>query len=196
MLTLNEYKSLIEQAPVMIWRADRNKLCDYCNQQWLDFTGKTLEEVTGNGWMDSVHPEDHEECLKVYTKSFDRRSAFELNYRLRRVDGVYRWIFDKGIPHYDEQGEFQGYVGIGIDITEKVEAEQLMQQQKQREIDQLKTYLPICAWCKKIRTDDGHWYEIEDYFAKEKISQITHGICDDCAQQLRQRDPSAEGKES
>lgn len=98
-------------------------LCDFFNQPWLEFTGRTMEEELGNGWADGVHPDDLEYCLRVYTSSFEARTEFKMEYRLKRHDGVYRWLLDHGKPRYDAAGAFMGYIGSCVDITERLDAE-------------------------------------------------------------------------
>ncbi len=127
MLSLSEYEALIEQAPILIWRANTEKLCDYFNSRWLTFTGRTMKQEYGNGWTEGVHPDDFEQCVKIYIDSFDKHEVFEMHYRLKRFDGVYRWLFDRGVPFYQKDGEFAGYIGSCIDVTERFEAEQELQ---------------------------------------------------------------------
>lgn len=181
MLTFNEYMTLVEQAPIMIWRAGLDTLCNYFNRRWLEFTGRTMDEERGNGWAEGVHPEDLAGCLETYTASFARRVTFEMYYRLRRADGAYRWILDRGMPFTDGRGTFQGFIGSCVDMTEKVEAEQQLRESRESEIRRLRTLLPICAWCKKIRSDDGYWQEVEQYVSSRNLGTITHGICNACA---------------
>lgn len=114
-----EYRLLVEHSPVMIWRAGLNAECDYFNETWLAFTGRTLEEECGNGWAEGVHAEDLDRCVKYYLDHFQRREAFEMEYRLRRHDGVYRWIFDRGTPFHDERGEFAGFIGSCVDVDDR-----------------------------------------------------------------------------
>ncbi|MDQ4136743.1 MAG: PAS domain S-box protein [Pseudomonadota bacterium] len=115
----DQFKELSDHAPVMIWRAGPDKLCDFFNKPWLDFTGRTLEQELGNGWTEGVHQDDLQHCLSVYTGSFDARRDFSMDYRLRRHDGEYRWVLDHGRPYYRANGEFAGYFGSCIDITER-----------------------------------------------------------------------------
>jgi PAS domain S-box-containing protein len=123
-LSGTEYRLLVEHSPVLIWRATPDKKCDYFNQVWLDFTGRTLEQELGDGWAEGVHPDDLARCFEIYVSHFDLRKPFEMEYRLRRFDGVYRWIFDRGVPFSDDRGEFQGYIGSCVDVTERLEGEQ------------------------------------------------------------------------
>jgi PAS domain S-box-containing protein len=115
---------LVEHSPVLIWRADVNKKCDYFNNVWLEFTGRTLEQELGDGWAEGVHPDDLDRCFRIYVTNFDQRQPFEMEYRLKRYDGVYRWIFDRGVPYTDDRGEFLGYIGSCVDVTERREGEQ------------------------------------------------------------------------
>jgi PAS domain S-box-containing protein len=119
------FGTLANGAPVLIWMAGPDKLCTYFNKRWLDFTGRTMEQELGNGWADGVHPDDFHRCLDTYITAFDRRELFEMEYRLRRADGHYRWIFDTGSPLFSE-GTFLGYIGSCIDITDRKEMEETL----------------------------------------------------------------------
>ncbi len=116
---LDSYKRLLETAPALIWHAGRDASCDWFNETWLRFRGRTMEEERGNGWMEGVHPEDLDRCVKTYRAAFEKREHFEMEYRLRRQDGSYRWITDFGNPTADLDGEFAGYIGYCFDITER-----------------------------------------------------------------------------
>lgn len=113
------FRLVANTAPVMIWMSGTDKLCTYFNQPWLEFTGRPLESEVGNGWADGVHREDFDTCFKTYSESFDRRETFRMEYRLRRCDGEYRWVSDMGVPRFDPDGSFAGYIGSCIDITEQ-----------------------------------------------------------------------------
>ena len=141
-LSREEYKLLVEKAPIMIWRANVTMECDYFNEIWLAFTGRPMEQETGNGWAEGVHPEDFGRCLKIYTEHFTRREIFEMEYRLRRYDGVYRWIFDRGVPYSDSEGNFKGYIGSCIDVTERREAREALKRAQELEIEQLRELTP------------------------------------------------------
>jgi PAS domain S-box-containing protein len=110
--------AMAEPAPVMIWQSDPDKRSTYFNAAWLEFTGHTLEQEAGTCWAKGVHPEDVERCLATYVQAFDARKAFEMQYRLRRHDGVYRWVLDRGTQLRGDDDTFLGYIGGCIDITE------------------------------------------------------------------------------
>ncbi len=113
------FRTLANGVNALIWTAGTNKLCDYFNDRWLDFRGRTLSEELGDGWNEGVHPEDLQRVLDIYFSSFGQRHTFNLEYRLRRADGEYRWIHDNGTPRFDNQGNFIGYIGFCYDMTEK-----------------------------------------------------------------------------
>src|SRR5262245_25857959 len=121
------FRSLADSAPVLIWVSGPDKLCTYLSKGWLDFTGRTLVEELGSGWADSVHPDDRAGCLAVYERAFDARQEFSMEYRLRRHDGQYRWVWDRGIPRFAADGSFFGYIGCADDITERRQTEQALE---------------------------------------------------------------------
>ncbi|HDS05467.1 MAG TPA: PAS domain-containing sensor histidine kinase [Deltaproteobacteria bacterium] len=118
-----QYRALADLGLALIWTAGTDKLCNYFNQPWLKFTGRALEQELGNGWTEGVHPEDLDRCVQIYVTAFDKREAFDMEYRLRHVSGEYRWIRDLGTPNYNASGEFIGYIGHCFDITEQKTAE-------------------------------------------------------------------------
>jgi PAS domain S-box-containing protein len=120
------FRLVANTAPVMIWMSGPDKLCNYFNQPWLEFTGRRIEAVLGNGWAEGIHPEDMNSCLKTYVEAFDGRKSFKMQYRLRRYDGEYRWVFDLGVPRFNPDGSFAGYIGSCMDVTERKMAEEML----------------------------------------------------------------------
>src|SRR5208282_2138229 len=85
------FRLMTDAAPVMVWMSGPDKLCNYFNKNWLDFTGRPMQHEMGEGWSEGVHPEDLKRCLGTYIRAFDDREGFRMEYRLRRFDGEYRW---------------------------------------------------------------------------------------------------------
>jgi PAS domain S-box-containing protein len=179
-LTLPEYEALVEQAPILIWRANTEALCDYFNDRWLSFRGRTMEQEYGNGWAEGVHPDDFDRCLKIYSDNFNIRETFEMEYRLMRHDGIYRWIFDRGVPFHNDNGDFAGFIGSCIDVTERIDAEEALRLNLENQIKQLKGIIPICSYCKQIRSDEESWQQIDAYISEHYDAQFSHGICPNC----------------
>lgn len=116
------FRPTADHLPVLIWIAGTDKLCTWFNKTWLAFVGRTMEQELGNGWAENVHSEDFDRCLHTYVTSFDKRVPFRMEYRLRRYDGEYHWVLDEGLPLYTEGGEFAGYIGCCLIVTEQKEA--------------------------------------------------------------------------
>jgi PAS domain S-box-containing protein len=118
------FRLVADTAPALIWMSGTDKLCNFFNKGWLNFTGRSLEEELGEGWVSGVHPDDREPCLGIYTAAFDARAEFEVEYRLRRSDGAYRWVVDYGVPRFESNGTFCGYIGSCLDITDRKSSEE------------------------------------------------------------------------
>jgi PAS domain S-box-containing protein len=117
------FRLVANTAPVMIWMAGTDRLCTYVNQPWLEFTGRSLEAELGNGWAEGIHNEDLKRCLETYSLAFEQRQSYEMEYRVRRHDGEYRWMLDIGVPRFDSGGRFAGFIGSCLDITDRKLAE-------------------------------------------------------------------------
>ncbi len=119
----DRFRLLIDNAPVMVWKGDEAAKYTFFNRAWLEFTGRTLEEERGRGWVASVYPDDAAQVLRRLEEGFAARERIELVYRLRRNDGVYRWIQDTSVPFFGSNGTFGGYLGVCADLTEMLEAQ-------------------------------------------------------------------------
>ena len=119
----SRFRIMADVAPVLLWMSGTDALCTFFNQTWLDFTGRTLEQEWGVGWAEGVHFEDFQRCVDTYMAAFAERRTFEMEYRLRRADGQYRWILDRGTPRWERDGRFAGYIGSCVDITDRKDLE-------------------------------------------------------------------------
>jgi len=128
----NHYRTLADSGHALIWTSGTNRKCDYFNKSWLDFTGRELEQELGDGWAEGVHPDDLQRCIKIYNSAFDRREKFSMEYRLKNFKNEYRWIIDDGNPRYNSEGEFIGYIGFCLDITERKQAEDKINEANER----------------------------------------------------------------
>ena len=126
------FRNMANTAPVMLWMSDTNKLRTFFNKTWLEFVGRTIEQELGNGWSENVHPDDLQKCLERYVEAFDDRQPFVMQYRLKHHDGEYRWISDSGVPRYDAQGKFIGYIGSCVDVTEILRKEDALREFEER----------------------------------------------------------------
>ncbi len=113
------FRLVANRAPVQIWMSGPDKLRNYFNQRWLDFTGRPLEAELGNGWAENLHREDLQRYMDTYRGAFDRHEPFQMQYRMRRHDGEFRWLLDSGVPRFNSDGSFAGYIGSCIDITDR-----------------------------------------------------------------------------
>jgi two-component system, chemotaxis family, CheB/CheR fusion protein len=117
------FHMLSDQAPVMIWMTDEKQHCNFVNKTWVEFTGKSFEAQIGTGWLQAIHPDDRESFASVYKEAYDNRKEFRTDYRLKRKDGVYRWVLNHGVPRYTNRESFIGYIGTCVDITDRIDIE-------------------------------------------------------------------------
>jgi PAS domain S-box-containing protein len=117
------FRNMADNAPVMVWVTEADGACSFVSQSWYEFTGQAPETGLGFGWVVALHPDDRELSEKTFLAANEKREAFRLEYRLRRNDGEYRWASDSARPRFGSQGEFLGYIGSVVDITETKQAE-------------------------------------------------------------------------
>ncbi|HKQ49772.1 MAG TPA: PAS domain S-box protein [Phycisphaerae bacterium] len=120
------FRRMADSAPVMIWMSGTDRRCTWFNRSWLTFTGRTLTQELGEGWLEVVHPDDRERCMEIYVAAFNRRDPFEMEFRHRRYDGEYRWVLDAGVPLIRDDGSFTGYIGSCLDITDRRRSEEIL----------------------------------------------------------------------
>src|SRR5262249_12974511 len=176
-----KFRILADTAPVMVWMSGTDRLCTFFNKPWLDFTGRAIEEELGAGWTEGVHPEDYDHCLEIYFKSFEAREPFEMEYRLRRHDGEYRWMLDHGIPRFSPGGDFLGYIGSAIDISQRRHAAEMLRESEAR-FQHMANTAPAVLW---VTEPDGRctflsrgWYEFTSQTEQEALGKGGFGWLD------------------
>ena len=126
------FRNIANGVPTMMWTSGTDGGADFLNRSWLDFTGRTLGDSLGNGWVQSVHPEDRQRAFDTYMDAFRNRAPLETEMRVRRRDGEYRWTLSHGVPRYGADSEFMGYVGSAIDLTERRQHEAALKRSEAR----------------------------------------------------------------
>jgi PAS domain S-box-containing protein len=158
----DQFRHIANAAPVLIWMSGPDQRGSWFNDSWLNFTGRTLEQEEGRGWLEGVHPDDREPLLATYADHFARREAGRVEYRLRRADGQYRWLDEAAAPSFDSEGNFAGYVGSCVDITDRRAAEAALRTGS-AQVRALLDSLPQLLWSSRA---DGHC----DYFSPQWVT--------------------------
>jgi PAS domain S-box-containing protein len=117
------FREMANHAPVMVWVTEPGGSCGFLSRSWYEFTGQSAETGLGLGWVDNIHPHDRAMLEERRQARLERRDTYQVEYRLRRHDGVYRWVIDAAAPRFDGDGTFLGYMGSVIDMSERKEAE-------------------------------------------------------------------------
>ena len=112
------WRSLTEALPQLVWSATPDGACDYFSTQWTEYTGVVESELLGWRWMDVLHPDDRQSTRQFWTDSVAGRRAYDVEYRVRRYDGVYGWFKTRGVPIRDSKGDIVKWFGSCTDITD------------------------------------------------------------------------------
>jgi PAS domain S-box-containing protein len=169
------FRTTANAAPVLIWMSGTDRRCTWFNQRWLDFVGRAIEQELGDGWCDNLHPADFDRVLDTYHAAFDARRPYEMEYRLQRDDGAWRWLLERGTPNVGPNGEFEGYIGTCIDITEHRETVEALRESRAR-FKTLAESLPQMIW---TCTRDGYCDYLSrqwlDYTGRSEAQQLGKG---------------------
>ena len=169
------FRMTANAAPVLIWMSGQDKRCNWFNQRWLDFVGRNIEQEIGDGWCDNVHPADFDRALDTYHAAFDARRSYEMEFRLQREDGAWRWLLERGTPHLGPNGDFVGYIGTCIDITEHRETVEQLRESRAR-FKTLAESLPQMIWtCQRDGSTDYLSRQWLDYTGRSEAQQLGHG---------------------
>lgn len=148
------FKMVANRAPVMIWMSGSDKFFDFFNASWLNFTGKTLEQESNEGWLEGVHPDDVERCQQVYNEAFEAKENFHVVYRLKRHDGQYRWISDNAVPRYSADGSFVGFISACMDVDDEKQFNQLLQD-RELLFKTITNVAPVGLWMTNARGENN-----------------------------------------
>jgi PAS domain S-box-containing protein len=169
------FRATANSAPVMIWMSGRDKQANWFNQRWLDFVGRAMEQEVGDGWCDNLHPADFDRTLDTYHAAFDARRPYEMEFRLQRDDGAWRWLLERGTPNFGPDGEFEGYIGTCIDITEHRETVEQLRESRAR-FKTLAESLPQMIWtCLRDGYTDYLSRQWLDYTGRSEAQQLGAG---------------------
>jgi PAS domain S-box-containing protein len=150
------FRSMADNAPTMLWVTNETGYCTYLSKSWYDFTGRSPEQDLGFGWLENVHPDDRTKTERTFLESTAQRGTFQVDYRLRRHDGQYRWATDAGLPRTDEAGVFRGYVGTVSDIHERRTAEMSLLE-RTTQLDMTLDATGIGMWLNSMPLDQLNW---------------------------------------
>lgn len=166
------FRCMADNAPVMVWVSDPTGYCTYLSQTWYDFSGQTESTGLGFGWLDAVHPEDQDITRTIFLAANERQEAFQFEYRLRRKDGEYRWAIDAASPWFGVDGQFRGYIGSVMDISDRKRAEETL---RQRETELRLVTNSVPALISFIDADQRYRFTnqgYEEWFARPAVGDI------------------------
>ena len=180
------FRLVVNTIPVMIWTTDADGRWTYLNHAWHEFAGRARGSETVGTWAEAIHPEDAARSVETHTAALDRRVPFAMEYRLRRHDGQHRWVFDQGVPRFDSDGSFAGYIGSGIDVTERKLAEEALSMASRRLIEAQERERTRLA--RELHDDINQRLALVSL----GLSRLTHGS--DGAAELREEIGAASGQ--
>ncbi|GEM48318.1 PAS domain S-box protein [Deinococcus cellulosilyticus] len=153
------FKVIADSVPILIWMSDLSKDRIFFNKTWLEFTGESVEESLGYGWTKFVHPEDVQRYIDIYTEHFEAQKEFQIEYRLRRFDGEYRWILATGVPRFSTSGEFSGFIGGCIEMHDRKLIQEALQESRhaleesEARFKAVTDSVPILIWMSDLSKD-------------------------------------------
>jgi PAS domain S-box-containing protein len=167
------FRNMADYAPVMVWVTDRSGKCTYLSQSWYDFTGQTPETGLGFGWLEATHPDDRKASERIFLEANEKCASFAIEYRLRSKDGSYKWHIDSARPRFSDAGEFLGYIGSVLDISERKRTEEALLESEQRYhsiVDQTISGIAETDLHGRFITVNDHYCDVVGYTREELLS--------------------------
>jgi PAS domain S-box-containing protein len=152
----SRFRNMADHSPLMMWVTDKAGYCTYLNRRWYEFTGQSPAEAEGYGWLDATHPDDRGIAERAFLDANAARATFQVEYRLRHASGRYHWAIDAASPRFGDAGEYLGYVGSVIDIDERREAENRLQNSEEQ-LRLATEAAEIGLWDLDVETDTLFW---------------------------------------
>lgn len=118
------FRRLAESLPQLVWTCSPDGECDYLSRRWLEFTGIPAALQLGFGWIEQIHPDDRERGKQAWRKATETGALYQIEFRIRRKDGVYRWFDTRAMPFHDANGKIAKWFGSNTDITERKQVEE------------------------------------------------------------------------
>ena len=200
------FRLMANSAPILMWLSGPDSLFTDCNQEWLRFTGRSIEEELGTGWTHIIHPEDLSSCMEEYKSASAARESFTMECRLRRSDGEYRWMLSRAVPRFLDDGEFAGYIGCCVDITDEKEARtaqaelsgRLIHAQEQERVriarelhDDINQRLALLAnGLEELQRSSAKFHDVTYQREMQQLWQLTSEIANDLQDLSHQLHPS------
>jgi PAS domain S-box-containing protein len=186
-----QLESIANVAPALVWITDASKSCTFVNERWLEFSGRTLEQEIGFGWLDEMHADDIARCMPIFENNFAARLPVEIESRQRRHDGVFRWMLSRGVPRFADDGSFAGYIGFAFDVDDmraaQREKERLaaeVQRERERLLDIISS-VPGVVWeawgepdqaSQRVNFVSDHLTSMLGYTVEEWLSEPNFGL--------------------
>lgn len=184
---LHDYRLLMDEVPAMIWLMEPLTMAiTYRNRSSSVFVGEGTPGETADtadaidAWKGRLHPDDADRYVAEVAVCIREGRPLSIEFRTLRTDGVYRWVVDQAVPYFSGDGSLAYYVGSTLDITEQVQAEHELRARERAELERLRSILPICSHCRRIRDLEGEWHDIEEYVGAQMSADFSHGLCPGC----------------
>jgi PAS domain S-box-containing protein len=173
------FRMVADASPAMLWMTNSHDLCTYLSDQWYEFTGQQRESDPSKGWSLAAHPHDQIAAQTAFAQAAANQEPFTFDYRIRAADGSYRWCINMGRPRRSPTGDYLGYAGLVLDVSDRIRAEQALYTSEQR-FRVLVNALPQVVWITeangKTTEFNQRWYEYTGLNADHSLGLEWHKV--------------------